>query len=469
MRDASREGLAWDDNGLGPEPRWTRDPDIRAVARVCRRHLGIADDTPEAEFGVFFHSDGNFNKLYSVRTARGQFMVRVSLPVDPGNKIRGEAATLQLVRRRTDIPVPAVVAFDGTRANEIGYEWLLMEKMRGTPAYYCWRKMPMAHKERLAAQAAEFQAQLFRCGNFGDGFRGIGTLGAGSGAEKATISGNLEPGQIVSSFFFTGARYHYPIPRGPFRSSHDWLRAHLNVIIKEHTAALAEAKSEDDREYAESSLCVARKLLRTLHKIFPAIVNPSERTVVWHDDLSLRNILVDNHGEITAVIGWECLSTVPRWVASQVPEFLRGASRETEPDRDCYTDVSDKGRGASGCGDLDDSLDNEGKTELFWIHLMEYEQTRLRNVYAARMRQLRPEWDMEVEEGALKVDFLRAVSRCGSGFYLGRIEQWIDAIERREFLPLMEVLRVGIKKEKVGRAAPKAATSSALAPARRVS
>lgn len=150
---------------------------------------------------------------------------------------------------------------------------------------------------------------------------------------------------------------------------------------------------------------------------------------------------------------------MPRWVASQVPEFLRGAVRETRPDRDCYTDV-DKG-GVSG-SDSDDGLDNEGKTELYWIHLMEYEQTQLRKLYAARMRQLRPEWDMEVEEGALRVDFLGAVSRCASGFYLRRIEQWVDAIERKEYLSLMEVLRVGIKKEKVGNAGPKLATPRTL-------
>jgi hypothetical protein len=115
--------------------------------------------------------------------------------------------------------------------------------------------------------------------------------------------------------------------------------------------------------------------------------------------------------------------------------------------------------GSAAEDDPDDSLDNEGKTELYWIHLMEYEQTQLRKVYAARMRQLRPDWDLEVEEGALKVDFLGAVSRCGSGFYLRRIEQWVDAVERKEYLPLMEVLRVGIKKDKV---TTKSTTSGAL-------
>jgi hypothetical protein len=302
MRDTSRGGLAWDDNGLGPEPRWTRDPDIRAVERVCCRHLGIINGASGGGFevDVSFHADGAFNKLYGVSSHHDQFMMRVSLPVDPRNKTRGEAATLELVRRKTDIPVPAVVAFDDSRNNEVGYEWLLMNRMPGIPVHYRWRKMSMSQKETLTARAADFQAQLFRCGNFGDGFRGIGTLGTGLNSDH----GIPEPGPIVSSFFFSGQRYHYPIPRGPFSSSHDWLRAQLNVIVKEHTTALAEAKNELDRDYAESALRVARKLLRMLHKIFPAIVHPPERTVIWHDDFSLRNILVNESGDVTAIIGW---------------------------------------------------------------------------------------------------------------------------------------------------------------------
>ncbi|KAL2176134.1 phosphotransferase enzyme family-domain-containing protein [Thermothelomyces heterothallicus CBS 202.75] len=465
MRDTSREGLVWVDHGLGPEAQWTREPDLGAIKRVCRRHLGIPEDAAEEALTVSFHRDGAFNKLYRVDCGRRRFMLRVSLPVDPRNKTLGEAVTLELVRRKTDVPVPAVVAFDASRSSEIGYEWLLMDRMPGVPSHYRWRKMTMAQKERLTARVADFQAQLLRCGghHLGEGFRGIGTLGtlgtepARSDAHAHAHAGSApEPGPIVSSFFFSGQRYHYPVPRGPFSSSHDWLRAQLNVIVREHTAALAEAKTDLDREYAESALRVARKLLRMLHKIFPAVVHPPERTVIWHDDFSLRNILVDNSGNITAVIGWECASAMPRWVASQVPEFLRGAARETEPDRNCYTDV-DKGAAhaavSDGPGeggddddddDDDDGLDNEGKTELYWIHLMEYEQTQLRKVYAARMRQLRPDWDLEVEESALKVDFLGAVARCAAGFYLRRIEQWVDAVERREYLPLMEVLRVGM-------------------------
>jgi len=300
IRDSSRDGLVWEDHGLGPEARWARDPDLSAIERVCRRHLGIADDGTEDGLKAVFHADGAFNKLYRVDTNRGAFMLRVSLPVDPRNKTAGEAATLELVRRKTDIPVPRVVAFDAARSNEIGHEWLLMDLMAGTPAYYCWRRMPMRQKEMLTARVADFHAQLFRCGNFGDGFRGIGTLGTAPGSD----TGMPEPGPIVSSFFFLGPRYHYLIPRGPFSSSHDWLRSQLNIILKEQTTALSDAANDDDREYAEGALRVARKLLRILHKLFPAVVHPSERTVVWHEDLSLRNLMVDGNGRVTAVIGW---------------------------------------------------------------------------------------------------------------------------------------------------------------------
>ncbi|KAK0645445.1 phosphotransferase enzyme family-domain-containing protein [Cercophora newfieldiana] len=364
-------------------------------------------------------------------------MMRVSLPVDPGAKTRGEVATLQLIRRKTDVPVPRVIAFDDTARNEIGFEWILMELMPGRPAYYRWRRMSMSAKETLVARIAEFQSQLFRCG--GLSFRSIGTL--------STSSEVPEPGPIVSSVFFAGPHFHYTVPRGPFTSSHDWLRSHLMIIIKEHTTALSTTDTAD-REYAEGVLRVTRKLLRLLPKIFPQLIHPAERTILWHDDLSLMNLMVDDTGRITAVIDWECISTMPRWVASQMPEFLRGTHREVKPDRNRYTDVEGS-EDSTGDSALEDSLDNEGKTELYWIHLMEYEQTQLRKVFAARMRQLRPEWEVEAQESQLRVDFLEAVTKCGGGFYLKRIEQWVDAVERKEFkVGLSEVLRVGMRKEK---------------------
>ncbi|CCC05158.1 hypothetical protein SMACR_07895 [Sordaria macrospora] len=470
IRDTSRSGLFWDSTGLDVEPRWARQPDIDAIAQVVRRHLGI---TTPSKCIVTFHSSGTYNKFYHVHSpVHGRYLMRVILPVDPHNKTRGEVATLQLVRRKTDIPVPVVVAYDDTSDNEIGFEWILMELLEGKPAHLRWRKMNMRQKERLVGRMAEFQAQLSRCGNMTEsGFRGIGTLGATSRGESDYVDLMMpEPGPMVSPVFFTGERWHYPVSRGPFQSSHDWLRSYLNIIIKEHSAALSQPQPrtpDDDntdhekRELAEGVTRVARKLTRLLHKIFPQLVHPPERTVLWQgDSLSLDNLLVDENGCITGVVDWECVSTMPRWVSTQFPEFMRGeVEREDEPHRSRYADVfSDEDASEDEQGDgVEDTPDNEGKTELYWIHLMEYEQTQLRRVYSSRMNQLMGNgWDGEVEEAALKVDFLSAVSKCAQGFYLKRIEQWVDAVEAKEFARLGDVLRGNV----VGRKDSNASTTS---------
>lgn len=472
IRDTSRSGLFWETTGLDVEPRWARQPDIDAIAQVVRRHLGI---TSPSQCVVTFHSSGTYNKHYHVHSpVHGRYLMRVILPVDPHNKTRGEVATLQLVRRKTDMPVPVVVAYDDTSDNEIGFEWILMELLEGKPAHVQWRKMNMRQKERLVGRMAEFQAQLSRCGNMTEsGFRGIGTLGAISRGESDYVDLMMpEPGPMVSPVFFTGERWHYPVSRGPFQSSHDWLRSYLNIIIKEHSAALSQPQPlrtpDDDteserRELAEGVTRVARKLTRLLHKIFPQLVHPSERTVLWHgDSLSLDNLLVDENGRITGVVDWECVSTMPRWVSTQFPEFLRGeVEREEEPHRNRYADVfsDEEDSDERQDGVADDVPDNEGKTELYWIHLMEYEQTQLRRVYSGRMNQLMGNgWDGEVEEAALKVDFLGAVSKCAQGFYLKRIEQWVDAVEAKEFVRLGDVLRGNV----AGRKDSNASTTSGL-------
>jgi len=107
-----------------------------------------------------------------------------------------------------------------------------------------------------------------------------------------------------------------------------------------------------------------------------------------------------------------------------MPEFLRGTHREEKPERNQYMDVSSEEEG-DNVSSVEEGLEdshNKGKTELYWIHLIEYKQTQLRKVFTRRTRALRSEWEFEVQEGQLRVDFLEAVTKCGGGFYLKRIE-----------------------------------------------
>ncbi|KAH7010355.1 phosphotransferase enzyme family-domain-containing protein [Ilyonectria destructans] len=411
-----------DDGGLDLEPRWETEPSVEAIRIVCLQKLEI--HAPD-DCAVSFLAAGAFNKLYLVENenhSRQKYVMRVSLPVDPHHKTSGEVATLRWISRCTKVPVPEVIAFDDSSDNEIGFEWILMQLMPGSSAHSKWRKMSMATKKALVEQMAEYQAQLFRldCGEAG--FRGIGTLNEMPKQDSSQTEPDPVPGRIVSQTFFWGQHFDYDIPRGPFRSSHDWLDSYLRIIIQEQKDDIQRAEDEEDREYAERTLRTAERLSALLPKLFPSILNPPPAN--------------DDKGQITALV--DCVSTMPHWAATQMPKFLMGPVRQEEPVRDNYMDETLE---EAEERDDDDDQDSEGKNELYWIHLMEYEQTLLRKAYADRMRLLWPTWDAHVADAMLSTDFLGAIGRCAFGFNLKGIDGWIDAIEKGEFPRLESLLR----------------------------
>ena len=78
-----------------------------------------------------------------------------------------------------------------------------------------------------------------------------------------------------------------------------------------------------------------------------------------------------------------------------------------------------------------DGLDNEGMTDLYWEHVLEYEMTQLRKLFLAEMQKKQPEWVAIMRDNGLKADFEMAVRKCDScdsGMEFKRIKRWIDAL-----------------------------------------
>ena len=238
-------------------------------------------------------------------------MMRVALPVDPYLKTASEVATMSFVRERTIIPIPRVVAYESCQNSILGFEWVLLEFVEGHTLESKWRDLSMTTKRDLIKQLAQYQSQLFDIR-----YHSIGNLYHDAQQSEA------RPGAIVARDFFWGERIHRNIPRGPFLSNRNWLSARLNAVLEEQDKTLEEPEDDDDAELAEIYKSLATQLLDALPEIFPD--NGAEATVLFHNDLSLRNILVDDECSITAIIDWECVSTLPLWRACQLPELLNG-------------------------------------------------------------------------------------------------------------------------------------------------
>ncbi|KAK8034618.1 hypothetical protein PG993_009613 [Apiospora rasikravindrae] len=416
LHDARRPGLGWTQAAFGLEPTWVHELSLDAVREVCCEHLGLpfgnTKDEGEDTCVVTFLAAGAFNRVYTVDSVKGKFIMRVSLPVDPIFKTRGEVSTLRFIRENTTIPVPKVIAFDDTRSSKIGFEWILMEFIPGQSLRYQWRKLTMDQKTTLVQRVAEMQAQLFQFRPIGGSptLRGIGTLGT---EKEFDVTG-----RIVSYSFMEGNCYDYDVPRGPFRSSHDWLDSRLQMICLQKLEEIGRAEDDEDKALASAD-------------IPPTPTYDAERTAIYHHDLSEMNIMVDEQGHITGIVDWECVSTMPSWMITRAPVFIHSnRKRKEKPVRDGYADETEEDQELSRKYDGNRPLDNEGKNELYWIHLKEYEATQLKKVYDTRMQQILPAWNEMVQDAELQVKFYLNLQNAAKSWATNATCVWAKAIAK---------------------------------------
>ncbi|KAL2258392.1 hypothetical protein VTK26DRAFT_8318 [Humicola hyalothermophila] len=414
------DGLEWVRDALwSSEPRWTFEPDEDAIRQTVAFSLNLTTTPCHIEF----LAQGAFNKVYAITfpEKEKEVIVRVTLPVDPQWKTLSEVATLQWVLDNTSLPVPKVLSYQSDRTSTVGFEWIVMSRMPGRSLHDRWRDVAFSAKEQIVRRLAGFCSDTFRAQ-----LRGIGNLFLDDTGpvpdSSAQDRGSFRVQRIVSGEFIWEGRIHAQVSRGPFQSSRDWLVARLSLAEMDCRERLSrfqdtapEDVDEDDVEDLQHTMDIISRLRRLLDDFFPPPgpgLGP-ERTMIVHHDLSRQNILVDDHGNLTAVVDWECISAVPLWSACQIPFLLRGKPRDEEPVKAHY------------------QHDDDGNVaELFWEHLDDYELTQLRRVFVAEMGRRQREWLDIFESSQRQRDFDLAVSGCSDPFLIRRIREWLDGVEK---------------------------------------
>ncbi len=385
--------LCWEDGFFCEEPIWCTQPDIANIKTVISPYLharGFADPT------VSFFAQGAWNKLYTISTAdldndfEQELIFRVSLPVHPYYKTESEVATCDYVRLHTSIPAPRIFAWDSSSENELGFEWMLMEKLPGTSLAKVWDSLAMERKIHIAHSIAQWTDELSRCR-----FNRIGSL-------YHSVKGNLggyEVGRAVDLELHRGRCLQYDIHRGPFDSAkqfYDAILATFKADVEFYAktvdgqAILAKAERneedpyveghthEDGRTYDARDMHGLPKTCDALSEILPRVFpqEPASKlsTVLYHQDMSQNNILVDDFGNPVGLVDWETAMTVPYTLAEPYPRALHCVEGE-------YSMLMN---GASAfAADDEDSL----KRYHEWL-----EMKQLRKVFRKRLEELRSPW-----------------------------------------------------------------------------
>lgn len=231
---------------------------------MIRHYRGLAKRIVQHHFGapasrIVYKSSGRTNYVFAVNHVEGQFVVRISPEAEKINSFRKELWTSQKVRE-VGVPSPEVIAV----GNDIAAEpYMITRRVTGTEASHHPRRDRIIHA--MGRNAAMINS--------------IQTHGFGSHFEWTGDEKRIDSWQSYLTDEFE---------------------------LEKRLQLFSSNRILPDAELEQISQLIQRAETDGFH---PALN---------HTDLRLKNVIVDESGDIAAIIDWEeCLSTVaPQWELS---------------------------------------------------------------------------------------------------------------------------------------------------------
>jgi hypothetical protein len=106
--------------------------------------------------------EGFHNKCFLLTMDNGvQVVARIPNPFLPRKvETASEVVTLDFLRNELNIPVPKVYAWSSSMDEDVGVEYIVMEKASGEELAKCWPTMDILDKVDIVSQLANIQAKI---------------------------------------------------------------------------------------------------------------------------------------------------------------------------------------------------------------------------------------------------------------------------------------------------------------------
>ncbi|KAK1493037.1 hypothetical protein CTAM01_09664 [Colletotrichum tamarilloi] len=226
----------------------------------------------------------------------------------PRIKTENEVAVMRWVRQHTAVPVPAVLRWDSSCENVLGYEFTLLERVDGVSADKVFWELGEVSRRRLVEQLVGFLAELWESSK-GGAWKHVGGL-------RVDDEGEVVPGPVVDEWFWMepeisrcweGETIETLNPVGGAFSG--WAEL-LDKSVEKYIYAIGR----------HASLEWMRDLVPRLEEYREYVkIHADEVDDTWyvlsHRDLHLANVMVDGEGNVTGILDWEFGGVVPgpRW------------------------------------------------------------------------------------------------------------------------------------------------------------
>lgn len=303
-------------------------PDLASSIRKLKQHNLLKDEnigTPSAECPVVSSPlFGSYNVAFPIVFSDGTRWI-LKVPAKgyqdhwcqvSARSLTAEARTMQLLKRKTTIPVPEVYAFDSSIDNELNAPYILMEYINGVPLFEVWfdKAASASTLEKHRRQTLEdLAAAMVQLNDFT--FNQSGSL---SFDEEGNVVG-IRPYQ--SSDGSLDNESEQAIEIGPFPDTKSCFFHFL-----------------DKRQPPNSNLCQGKemdKMQSGIYKLLRLFLNwiPSHdrgmEFVLTHPDFNPQNVLVTEEGNLCGLIDWDEVITLPRCIGCEgYPSWL---TRDWDP------------------------------------------------------------------------------------------------------------------------------------------
>jgi aminoglycoside phosphotransferase (APT) family kinase protein len=297
-----------------------------SLVALASRALKKSSDRSSPPTGSVISRDcGSYNLVYVLELDGAvKYVVRIPV-IGWGNRFTEAAKqaftsqvfTMRFIRKETTIPIPEVYAFDTTVANEIGAPYILMSFIPGFTVGSLWfdQTGPTPLEERRlrtldSVAKAMAQLQKFR-------FDKIGALQShpGPSADIATVGPCFRWDENVVNDD-NGREVNIQVDEfGPFETSKSYLRHCLDHHVK---------------KYDTPSPRGCRTLVEMMIEHLPTTKNSAKETFVLSlPDFDAQNIMIDEQGNLTGIIDWDNVQTMPRFLGySSFPGWI---TRDWDP------------------------------------------------------------------------------------------------------------------------------------------